>query len=283
MTELNLITRENTSTEEKLGILVSMHPADRYRYFDELVQSILSVYDCVIYYSDNPSDNISVNMDDIKLVVLAVTEKYITWNNSGFQSEALHAIRKEIPVLPIMLENGIVNLFNTRCGKFHYIDNSSGELTVESLEKINIHLGTIINGEMTQSVDDSKAKIFISYRKKDIHELNRLVSLIRSHPQSNQVQLWYDTSLNPGDDFNHAIIERIQNCDLFLMLVTPTILEQGNYVVRKEYPLARERNKTILPIMMQKTDRKVLNEIFPSLPKCISDNQIGAIYAKVLK
>ena len=65
------------------------------------------------------------------------------------------------------------------------------------------------------------------------------------------------------------------------MLVTPTILEPNNYVWRVEYPMAVERKKRILPIVMQKTDLNKLYEMFPNLPKCITSNQIGGIISKL--
>ena len=84
-------------------ILVSMHPIDRCVYLDSLVSNILKNNNCNICYSDSPTDTAQYDMEDIDLVILGVTEKYIIWNNSGFVSEALKAIEAKVPLLPIML------------------------------------------------------------------------------------------------------------------------------------------------------------------------------------
>jgi len=261
-------------------ILISMHLIDRYIFFDSLANNILANNNCNICYSSSPLDTAKINMENIDLVIIGVTEKYIVWNNSGFVSETLKAIETKIPILPIMLEPGIVNLFNTRCGKFHYIENFDNKLSDNTLLQINNHIQSLSNSNLV-SDDNGKPKIFISYRKKDIQSLNRLVKLIDAHPDRDKISMWYDTNLHPGDNYSLTIINQLKTCDLFLMLVTPNILEPNNYVMRIEYPLALKERKQILPIAMEKTDLKQLYSLYPNLPKCITDTQIGGIFSKL--
>ena len=256
-----------------------MHPIDRYLYFNPLVESVLNSHNCTVCYLDSPLDSKTYNLDEIDILIIGITEKYITWNNSGFISEALPAINKGIPVLPVMLESGIVNLFNTRCGKLHYIENIGESFSKESLLKINNHIAAVFSDK--SSDEDEKPKIFISYRKCDSELLIRLADNIKSHSKGNKVSLWYDQSLNPGDNYSTTIIEQIEKCDLFLMLITPNILEPNNYVMRIEYPLAVKRKKQIIPIVMQKTDLKRLSELYPDIPKYITRTQIGGIFSKI--
>ncbi len=278
--EFNYISKESSRNNDKLKILVSMHPIDRFKYFEQLVDSILAHNDCTIYYSPSPSDKSIAELKNINLMIVGVTEKYITWKNSGFVSETMAAVKKHTPILPVMLESGISNLFNTRVGKFHYVENIADKFIEENLLQINNYISALSNRE-THFGDVGKPKVFISYRKRDISELNRLVNIINSYPERDEISLWYDTNLNPGDNFSLTISEQLKSCNLFLMLVTPNILEPNNYAVRVEYPLAVKEKKHILPIMMQKTDLKKLYELLPDLPKCITATQIRSIFSKI--
>ncbi|MBQ7088898.1 MAG: toll/interleukin-1 receptor domain-containing protein [Clostridia bacterium] len=265
--------RNNTYT-----VLISMHPADRYRYLEELAE-FLEAHRCAVRYTPVPDDDAAAALDDVDLVILGVTEKYITWNHSGFVSEAMAALERRVPILPIMLEKGIVNLFNTRCKKLHYVENYEDGITADTLEKIVSHISLL----STAPTDEGKdmPKVFISYRKRDAAELRRLVALIDAHPLRERIRLWYDTNLHPGENYSTTIAAQLKTSDLFLLLVTPSVLEPDNYIARVEYPLARQEKKTVLPIVMRPTDRKALDALFPALPKCITEKQIGGIFGKL--
>lgn len=260
-------------------IYLSMHPADRYLYWEDLVNH-LSADGYAIRYAPAPADGDAANLDNVDLVLLGVTEKYITWNNSGFVSEALAAMQQNIPILPIMLEAGIVNLFNTRCKKLHYIENVSGPLTPKTLASVTEHVRRMLS-DASPTDDAGKPKVFISYRKKDADALQRLVALLDAHPQREHITVWYDTNLNPGENYSTTIAQQVRSSDLFLMLVTPHILEPDNYIARVEYPMAKSAKKCILPIVMQPTDLQALYALFPDLPKCITEKQIGGVFAKL--
>lgn len=270
---------KNSENNCTVRILISMHPNDRYTFLEPLIRGIFKYIDAAVYYSPFPSDDSVPDMDEIDLMIVGVTEKYITWHNSGFVSEAMPAIKKQIPILPIMLEAHISNLFNTRVGKLHYIENTADVISEENLIQICEHINNISKEHYPSS--DNAPSIFISYRKQDAPELQRLVQLLNAHPERNNISLWYDTELNPGDNYKQTIIDRLKSCSLFLMLVTPNILEPNNYVMRDEYPLALKEKKRIVPIVMQKTDLNKLYELFPELPKCITSTQTDAIFSKI--
>ncbi len=275
-------TGEEAPGGHRLTVLVSMHPVDRYTYLESLCRHILAGTGCTLCYSVAPLDGEESLPEGVELVLVGATEKYLTWNNSGFLSETLPAIRRQIPILPVMLEPGIVNLFNTRCGKFHYVDGVGETLPEKCLQQINTHIATLLCRENALAEED-KPGIFISYRKRDIAQLRRLVERLDAHPARDTVSLWYDTSLQPGDDYRRTIEEQLRRCSLFLLLVTPQLLEPDNYVMRVEYPLAVKEKKPILPVIMEKTDQTKLTACFPALPKCLTDAQIDGIFAKIGK
>ena len=55
--------------------------------------------------------------------------------------------------------------------------------------------------------------------------------------------IWFDEYLVPGERFNDAIRDAFEKSSLFAMAVTPHLTEDGNYVMRVEYPLARDREE----------------------------------------
>ena len=274
------ISVKNEKGSDELKILISMHSVDRCIYLERLINGITQSISCTVCYSPFPADGMNTDLSGIDLVIAGVTEKYITWSNSGFVSEVLPALSAEVPVLPVMLEKGIVNLFNTRVGKLHYIESVGQELSQEALGQINSYILSLGSNDNAFG-DKRKPGIFISYRKRDINELQRFIALIDAHPERERVCLWYDTGLKPGDNYQLTIEERLKSCDLFLMLVTPNVLEPDNYVMRVEYPMAVKEKKHILPVIMQKTDLNELYRLFPGLPKCVTDTQTGAIFSKI--
>lgn len=261
---------------EKKRVLISMHPCDRFLYFSPLAQSILNAGDCAVCFSSCPADSAPVDFSGVCAVVAAVSEKYLTWKDSGFVSEALAAIRGGVPVLPLLLEEGIENLFNTRCGQLHFLKAPEGQLTGPLLDLLNTHI-TALLADVPKKLPEGR--IFISYRKQDIGALVRFVHALQTYQKGQRVSIWYDKSLNPGENFRQEISLRLKECDLFLLLVTPHLLEEGNYVMRVEYPMAVREKKRILPVLAQKTDLSALRLLFPGIPKCVTVNQPGAVLA----
>jgi hypothetical protein len=79
------------------------------------------------------------------------------------------------------------------------------------------------------------------------------------------VGIWYDEFLKPGENFNEQIDFFLQGSDLFVLAVTPSLLENGNYVERVEYPQALEYDKKILPIMLSPTATDELKSHYKGL------------------
>lgn len=269
---------------KKPKILISMHPIDRCVCFEKLCDGILERTDCAICYHDSPSDGERTDFDGVDCVICCVTEKYITWNNSGFVSECLGAIKNNVPLIPVLFENDIENLFNTRIGKIHHIKNAGSRISDETLEQIAERIDELKSHAAqipARFHKTEKPLIFISYRKCDSEQLKTIVNLINASKNAGKATVWYDESLKAGENFNDEIAEHIRDCNLFLMVITPNMLIPGNYVMRVEYPLAVRLKKHVIPVIAEKTDLKALNASFPKIPKCITCTQIESIFTKI--
>lgn len=87
-------------------------------------------------------------------------------------------------------------------------------------------------------------KIFISYARVDKAICVGIANLISAY------DVWYDCRLAAGQNWWKEILKRLEWCDVFLYLLSPSSL-QSSYC-EKEYFLAREAGKRILPILIEK-------------------------------
>lgn len=98
------------------------------------------------------------------------------------------------------------------------------------------------------------------------------MQLIHENDFCRDIAIWYDEFLTPGEDFNDSIRSALQKSTLFALAVTPNLVNEKNYVMDVEYPMAQKQNKKILPVELQDTNRLLLKWYFKSLPKCVAKN-----------
>ncbi len=257
------------------NIHISSHPADRYIFFGNLSSAISKLPSVNVTYADMPSDS-SVDLPpNTDILVIVASEKYFTWQNSGYISEYIPAKERGIRILPIMTESHIVNLMNTRYGKTQYIDGSS------DFSQAVRELVSLLSSDNFEKSGPSLPSLFVSYRKKDRTSLMKLLKAIDGHPGRPKFKVWYDGSILPGENYGSEISEAIDGCELFILLVTPSLLEEGNYVMTNEYPDAHKQKKRILPIETEKTDRALLKKYYPELQNPIKLSQTGALYSAI--
>ena len=297
MATLQYKTRGMSNPKGKPRVYFCAHPADFSVYFEEIATQILTFHDCAIWYADpkEPRDAAFLgDLEQMALLVMPVTEKLLTTENHALDVEFRHAVRHHIPVLPLMQEPGLDSLFNEQCGNLQYLDKNVRDLTAISYqEKLNSFLNaTILDDETIKKVQAAfDAYIFLSYRKKDRKYAQELMRLIHKNAFCRDVAIWYDEFLTPGENFNDAIRDAFEKSELFVMAVTPSMLEksvdktgkqQENYIVQTEYPMAKGSGKPILPVEMQTTDRSLLAKKYANIPAC-TDPRKGDALAKALQ
>ena len=54
--------------------------------------------------------------------------------------------------------------------------------------------------------------------------------LIHQNDFCRDIAIWYDEYLEPGENFNNAILKAIEKSKLFTMVVTPNLINEDNYV-----------------------------------------------------
>ena len=278
MWELHYRTRGGSSPQGKPRVYFCCHPADFALYFETISDEILEKQDCAIWYDTSPEadcnpESLSSDLTQMQLFVVPVTTRFLCQPSRARDVEFRLALDACIPVLPLMQESGLEQLFNKVCGPIQILDRTSRDATaIRYEEKLERFLSSVLVGdELARKVRAAfDAYVFLSYRKKDRAYAQKLMRLIHQNDFCRDIAIWYDEFLVPGEDFNSAIQKALRESGLFAMVVTPNLTEEDNYVMREEYPRARNSRKPIFPVEMIPTDRQALKEKYTGLPQCVS-------------
>ena len=289
MAEFRYRVKNEKDIKDKPRVYFTCHPSDFDKYFDRVATDILRTQDCVIYYTADmteplSAENLSVDIHRMNLVVVPVTLRLLIENNRAMTVDIPYALEHGIPVLPLMMEEGIGDVYSRpdRFGERQFIiPDSRVETEISYEKKLADFLAAILTSdEAARRVRAAfDAYIFLSYRKKDRAHANELMKLIHENPKYRDIAIWYDEFLSPGESFRDNIARALSDSRIFALLVTPNLLETPNFVMDEEYPAARESGKPILPVEMVETDREELSRRYDGVPSPIPSADGGAVYA----
>ena len=272
MANLKYKTRGNSSPQGKQRVYFCCHPEDFDKYFEAVSDEILTKQNCAVWYVDEAverDEDFLADLKQMQLFIMPVTTDLLCTENDVLNIEFKFAIENHIPVLPLMQESGLEELFNIKCGDLQFLDKFNTDATAISYdEKLKKYLDSVLIGdEFAEKIRSAfDAYVFLSYRKKDRRYAQKLMHLIHKNEFCRDVAIWYDEFLTPGENFNDAIKEALQKSDLFVLAVTPNVVNEPNYIMTVEYPMARKEGKPILPAELVPTDRKQLSEKYEDIP-----------------
>ena len=265
---LNYITRGMSDPKGKPKVYFSCHPDDFERAFPLIPEDLLRHANCAVWYDESavPDDaeETEENLKEMQLAVFAVTSRFLYEQNRAKDVELPLVQKLHIPVLPILLENGLELEFNRICAQIQVVSKYGTDPTATPYEEVlETFLDSILVGDdLAEKVRAAfDAYVFLSYRKKDRRHAQRLMRLIHENKEFRDIAIWYDEFLVPGEGFNEAIKDAFEKSSLFAMAVTPHLEEKGNYVMSVEYPMARDRRSEnddfeIVPVeMYEEKDR----------------------------
>lgn len=272
MANLKWKTRGNSSTQGKPRVYFCCHNEDFEKFFESISNEILSLQNCSVWYKDNgnyTTEELLADFKEMQLFVMPVTTNLLCTENDALDIEFKFAIENHIPVLPLMQEPGLEQVFNQKCGDLQFLDNHNTDITAISYkEKLKKYLESVLIGdEMADKIRAAfDAYVFLSYRKKDRKYAQELMHLIHKNEFCRDIAIWYDEFLTPGENFNDSIKEALQKSGLFVLTVTPNLVNEPNYIMTTEYPMAKQEEKTILPVELVSTDREELSKKYKDIP-----------------
>ena len=290
MNHLYYRTRGNSDPHGKPRVFFASHPADFECYFNSTVEMLQRYNNCAVWYEDAadllPDEELRSQLGEMQLVVIPVTTRLLTRSNRAMELVYPFALERHIPVLPLMMETGLDELFTRRFGDLQYLQPENSDPTALPFEqKLEQYISGVLVGEgLAQQVREAfDAYIFLSYRKKDRKYAQELMRLIHQNKQFRDIAIWYDEYLVPGESFNDAIRKALEKSELFTLVVTPSLLERGNYVMQEEYPAAQKSEKPILPVEMVKTSKIGLYFSYKKIPKTVRPQRGAELNGSLLE
>ena len=277
MAEFKVKTKGGSIPKGKPRVYFTCHPDDFDKYFDKICEDVFKTHDCAIYYTADMTEafdetNMDVDLGQMNLFLVPVTFRLMNEPCRAMQVDIGFAKANNIAILPFMIDSGIDDVYSMpeNFGERQYLSPFSQDITqIGYEEKLKRVLESVlISDETVKRVRAAfDAYIFLSYRKKDRKYANELMKIIHSIPLFENVAIWYDEFLTPGESYLKNIEQAIESSDLFALLVTPNIFEEGNFVMCEEYPAAIKLKKEILPIETVPTDYEELRAKFPGIRK----------------
>lgn len=280
-------TRGDSSPQGKQHVYYTGYPADVERCLDQIAEDILSRQNCAIYYDAEPEaawveEELRHEIEQMQLMVIPVTGQFLYRSNRAREVELPLALELHVPVLPIMLEPGIGADFNERCGDLQFMDRYADDPTaMPYAERLDQFLQNILVGDTSMEKVRAAftAYAFLSYRKKDRRYAQEMMRLIHKNDFCRDLAIWYDEFLTPGENYNNAIEASLRKCNVFVMVITPNILEPDNYVMLREYPAAQGLDKPIMPLVAIQTSQEALADRYKGLPPCTDVHDEAALAA----
>lgn len=290
MSDLSIRLKYTEKSGKEARVYFTSHPCDLPTHFETVVKDIFDSSESTVYYTKDMSapfsdGDMELLLSEMQLFVVPVTLKLLTDANRAMEVDIPFAKRNGIPILPIMMEGGLDALYSAadKFGELQYVSRVATDVTaIPYKEKLSKFLdGIILSRESEELVRaDFGSYVFLSYRKKDRSYAKRLMQRIHSDPALSDVAIWYDEFLTIGESFQKNIADALGKSRALLLLVTPSLLEDGNFVKTVEYPAARAAELPIIPVEMTQTDAEQLCKSYPELPTVIgfdSDKLISAI------
>ncbi len=287
--EWSYITREGSRPAGKARVFFACHPEDRAATLTPITADLLRYENCAIYYDPAPAGSADEAelfdcLSQMQLVVIPVTARFLREKNPAREQVMAYAREQNIPVLPILFEAGLEAEFDRACGNLQCLARREEKTGIPYGEKLRVYLRTVLLGdELRERVRGAfDAYIFLSYRKRDRRQAEELMRLIHRLPFARDLAIWYDEYLAPGEDFNLAIEKALRKSEVFALVVTPSLLEEGNYVSAVEYPEARQAGKPILPAVMEPIDPARLDASFAGLPPAVDGRDSAGLSEALL-
>ena len=273
----------------KASIYLSYNKDD-FDVASSLMEKILKDNDVFFYYINYKEfpkvdyQNTNKLISQLQLVIILITNNYLSSLEDGSEKELEYIRNNNIPFLPIIDDDIDFQLYEKYFKNIQYLDfNQRDETQIGVDKKFKDYLNHYIPNDEDYSIakDAFDKFVFLSYRKKDRYLAIDLINKIHSYTECNKVAIWYDEYLVAGEEFATNLDTKISDCSALLLLVTPNLVNENNYIKTTEYPIAKERNKKIIPVEGLPTDEKELSAQYIAIPPVINDEQASLEVAKL--
>ena len=269
--------------ENKVSLYLSYCDKD-YDKAMSLIDRILKNNDVIIYYRRYylfpKVDSKEVNrlIGQFNANIILVTNNYFeSYETGNIKSEFEYISKHHLPLLPILDDEIDLKDYENIFGAIQYIDiNQNDKTQIAADKKISDYIKQYIvkTDDYLLAKYVFKSFAFLSYRKKDRSLALDLIDAIHKDKKCQKVAIWYDEFLVAGEKFNVALRKKIKDSSALLILVTPNLINEKNYVRSVEFPMAKKIGKRILPVEGRPTDEKILSKQYKDIPSVASKDAI---------
>ena len=290
-TDLSFVTSETADENYVSKVFCGFHHNNKLIAKD-IVKDLISACKCTVFYYEKgeptyPQYEFEHDLSQMSVLVLVVSSDYLFSESFARDVLYVYAVKHMIPILPIVTEVGLESEFNKIFGNLQYIlwHGEQHDITsIPYVEKLKNNLSQIFcldksRKEFRAAFDTG---VFLSYRKKDRSYAQELMKLIHEDERCQGISIWYDEFLIPGEDFNQNIKNELESSSMMLLVVTPHIVEQDNYIIRTEYPVALSMQKSILPFQMIPTSQNDLDKFYEKFPPTISTEEAYLVHQAII-
>ncbi len=284
-------THNNTPPTGKPKVFFFSTERDFNQYFDHICQLLNKIIDCCIFYLEDCESIDSETLESLSTIplwVFPITNNFLESDNTAKSIVLPYAFNNHIPVIPIAEEMELAYKFNKMCGDYQLLSEAEGgnDFSKKLAQRVN---EVLLGDELAEKIRSAFAGyVFLSYRKKDRKEADRLSRLIHNNEAARDIAIWIDDYLIPGENFNDTIKNNLDKSDLFALCVTPNLTEIGNYVLDIEYPMAIKLGKLFIPVEMKKTDHDEFGKFYPDVRQLLNydsddfDEKVASIITEAL-
>ena len=263
-------------------IFLACHPEDT-SFCRTVTEDIQRISNCAVYFLKKtaavPDPKLLVfELAEMSAMVLLVTGRFLRESFLLKRAVLETAETRHIPIIPIKMEENIEELF---CSQMDTLTEGRGKLQMLSYhskdatkipydEKLAAALRPILplEDDHLQIRQSFSSRIFLSYRKKDRAYARTLMMTLHGIEGFYHFSIWYDELLSIGERWDEEILEQLRSSDIFLLLVTPSILEADNYCHTHEYPEAKAQGMELIAVQMDRMDSeqlRVFREMYPDM------------------
>ena len=205
-----------------------------------LIDRILKQNDVIIYYRrydlfpkvDTKEINRLIGQFNANIIL--VTNNYLeSYETDDIRNEFEYISKHRLPLLPILDDEIDLKDYESVFGAIQYIDiNQKDKTQIAADKKINDYIKRYIvkTDDYLLAKYSFKSFAFLSYRKKDRYLALDLIDTIHRDEKCRKVAIWYDEFLIAGEKFNVALKKKIKDSSALLILVTPNLVNEKNYI-----------------------------------------------------
>jgi len=277
MKQLRYKTLFDVTPSGKSKVFFCALPSEFDEYFDKISNEILRAQECSIWYLEKGTEiteELLRDLEEIPLWVFCVTPEFLLTDNDERCVLWNYAVKKHIPVLPLLQSMRVAGEFNRLCGEVQWLSMEEMKVSdgLSFRDKLKKRLDDVLIGDVElrkRIFNEFSGRMFLSYRKKDRQKAIEVMKYIHDNNKCRDIAIWYDDYLIPGEEFNQNIHKELEESDCIALVVTPSLLETPNYVMDIEYPEAVKLGKRVIPFEAVKTDEEELERCYPGIPKTI--------------